>query len=125
MRAPEVNTTIPFSYSWSPRINMAGTIACDIAAHAGADLLLGVIYVAAVRIQAQEDPTDVASFIRAKTEFFEGIWVDSAALDYRFRSLMQTPQVVRNVLQRQQDPTRILNAFRAGKPVLVVYGDAC
>ena len=122
---------------------MAGTIACDIAAHAGADLLLGVIYVAAVphhmrpvfpdavtdyaavRIQAQEDPTDVASFIRAKTEFFEGIWVDSAALDYRFRSLMQTPQVVRNVLQRQQDTTSILNAFRAGKPVLVVYGDAC
>ena len=126
---------------------MTGTIACDVAAHIGADVLLGIIYVAAIphlmrpvfpdavtdytamRVLAQQDPADVACFIRGKTEFFDGIWADAAALDFQFRSallapsLTQTPQVVRNVLQRHQDPARLLEAFRGGKPVLALHGD--
>ena len=125
----------------------AGTIACDIAAHIGANILLGIIYVAAipylsrpvfpdiltqytaVSIQAQKDPLDVPSFIQAKVNFFAGIWVDSDALDYRTRlallapSLTQTPQVIRNILKRPQDPTKLLEALRSGTPLLMLYGD--
>lgn len=82
-----------------------------------------------VSLQAQQHPPDVASFIRAKTDFFAGTWVDSDAIDYRFRlallapSFMQTPQVIRNILQRRQDPTELLEAFRRGTPLLMLYGD--
>lgn len=83
----------------------------------------------AVRVQAQQHPPDIASFIQAKTEFFRGIWVDSDALDYQFcltllaPSYTQTPQVIQNILQRQQDPAKMLEDFRRGKPVLMLYGD--
>ncbi|KAI0725304.1 Alpha/Beta hydrolase protein [Fomitopsis betulina] len=124
-----------------------GSIACDIAAHIGMEVLIGIIYVAAVpylgrpmfpdsatryttvSIQAQQDPLDVASFIQAKTNFFRGIWVDSDALDDRFCSSLlapsytQTPQVIKNILRRLQDPTPLLEACREGKRVLMLYGD--
>ena len=83
----------------------------------------------AASIRTQRHPPDVASFIRAKTDFFAGIWVDSDALDYRFRlellapSLTQTPRVIRNIMGRPQDPAKLLEALRTGTPLLMLYGD--
>ncbi|KAH9834563.1 alpha/beta-hydrolase [Rhodofomes roseus] len=140
----EFGYTKPILVAWS----YGGTISCDIYASLSADTLAGVVYLCAVPyiappmfpdsitpptvalIQSQMAGTDVASYLRDKTAFIDAIWQDIDNVDYRLRltwlapGFVQTPQVMRNVVTRPQDPTKLLEAVGNGVPVLMLYGDA-
>ncbi|KZT69395.1 alpha/beta-hydrolase [Daedalea quercina L-15889] len=133
----------PTLVTWS----YGGTVSCDIYASLSSDLIEGIVYVAAVPylgppmfpggvtqltaalLETQMHPADVAAYFMAKTAFVDAIWQDIRKVDYRRRltwlapGYAQSPQVMRNLLTRQQDPTRLLEAVSRGTPILVLYGD--
>jgi len=134
----------PILVGWS----YGGSISTDIYANLSADILAGIAYVSAVPymgspmypdsgtpltialIQSQMAGTDVTSYFRDKTAFVDAIWQDIDSVDYRLRltwlapAYGQSPQVIRNVITRPQDPTKLLEAVHSGVPVLMLYGDA-
>ncbi|KZT68581.1 alpha/beta-hydrolase [Daedalea quercina L-15889] len=136
----------PILVTWS----YGGSIPCDIYANLGPDILAGVVYIAGFPylappifpdgvtqltvtcLQCQMYPPDVAAYLRAKTTFVDAIcqWQDVESVEHRRRltwlapAFFQSPQVVRNLLTRQQDPEKLLEALRCGTPVLMLYGDA-
>ncbi|KAH9929351.1 Alpha/Beta hydrolase protein [Fomitopsis serialis] len=134
----------PILVAWS----YGGTISADIYANLSADTLAGIVYVSAVPyigppmfpdsitpptialIQSQMVGTDITSYFRDKAAFVDAIWKDIDRVDYRLRltwlgpAYVQTPQVMRNIVTRPQDPAKLLEVVRSGIPVLMLYGDA-
>lgn len=136
------------TYARHTSSRLTGTIPCDVSANFGADGLAGIIYIAALPyltppsfpdsitavtaslLAVQADPIDVTSYLKAKTGLVDAIWKKPGDVDHRLRltwlapSYVQSPQVMRNLLTRSQDPTKLFEALRGGLPVLFIHGDA-